>query len=668
MKLPEKRPAFQRNFAYSAFPATAFVWRENPGAITPVPPRPGCTGTMILDRSASPGILHGIFRARFMTHDTPSPPTTSPDTLQLTLRAVLTGMIVGGVLSLCNLYTGLKVGWGMGMSVTAALIGYGFWQLMKATRVAPGMSLLETNLNQTAASSAAAISSAGLVAPIPALTMITGQRLGWWELVLWTFSVCLVGIVVGAGLRRQMIVVDKLTFPGGVATGNTLLEIYSQGNAAAQRLWMLGGAAALAAAVKLTEHFAKIEKLAPPGAIAARPGGGVEKAGLAGYTPANLGFALEPTSMMYAVGALIGPRVGISMMLGALVAWGWLAPHAFEAGWVAPGPDDPAKSWFGAGLQWLLWPGVAMMVTSALTSFAFSWKSIVAAIRPAKPGDAPVDPAEEMLPRKWFIVALLAVTALSVALQTWFFGINPWIGTLGVLLTFLLALVAARVSGETNITPVGAMGKVTQLVFALLSPGQPAANLMSANVTGGAASQCADLMHDLKTGQMIGARPRSQLIAQVCGALAGALVGCAGYLILVKDPKSELLTDQWPAPSVASWKAVAELFMQGTSALPAGAVQGMVIGGLAGILLAVLEKTLPKRARTWVPSPTSVGLAFVIPAYNAISMFLGAMAAWVLGRCVPDWTTRFLIIVASGLIAGESLSGVVLAVVEILGG
>jgi putative OPT family oligopeptide transporter len=590
------------------------------------------------------------------------------DSQQLTLRAVLTGMVVGGVLSLCNIYTGLKVGWGMGMSVTAALIGYGFWQLLKLTgRVRP-FGMLETNLNQTAASSAAAISSAGLVAPIPALTMITGQTLSWIELVVWTFSVCLVGIVVGMGLRRQLIVVDKLTFPGGVATGNTLLEIYSHGKAAAQRLWMLGGAALFAAAVKITEHFAKLEKLAMPGTITAKAGGGIEKAGLASYTSANLTFSLEPTGMMYAVGALIGPRVGISMMLGAVIAWGWLAPHAFEAGWVPPGPPNPATPWFNAGLQWLLWPGVALMVTAALTSFAFSWKAIVSAFRPGTGGEPETDPADVVMSRKWFIISLTVVTGISVVLQTLFFKINPLIAALGVLMTFLLAMVAARVSGETNITPVGAMGKVTQLAFAILSPGQPAANLMSANVTGGAASQCADLMHDLKTGHMIGAKPRPQVIAQVCGAFAGALAGCAGYLILIKDPAMELMTDKWPAPSVASWKAVAELFQQGLGALPSGAIEGMAIGGVAGIVLAVLEKTLPKKARIWVPSPTSLGLAFVIPAYNAISMFLGAMAAWVLGRWVPGWTARFLIILASGVVAGESLSGVALAVMEILGG
>jgi putative OPT family oligopeptide transporter len=609
-----------------------------------------------------------------MTTSTSSAPGSGNSRLELTVRAVVTGMLTGGLLSLCNLYTGLKVGWGMNMSVTAALIGYGAWRLAAVCRRRPegGLSLLETNINQTAASAAAAISSAGLVAPIPALTILTGQTLSWWSLVIWTFSVCLVGILVAAVVWRQMIVVEALPFPGGVAAANTLQEIYAKGSQAAARLRILGGSAVAAAAIKIVEHAAALGRWSPGGLWwTAKPGGAIEKAGLAGMGPANLGFAFEPTTMMYAVGALIGPRVGISMLLGSVVAWGWLAPMAFENGWVAPG-KDASKVWFTEGLAWLLWPGVAMMVTAALTSFAFSWKSIVHAFRPARAGGAgeagPVTDSAASFARGTFIAAAAVVTGLSVVLQVVLFGITAWIALLGVLLTFVLALVAARVSGETNITPVGAMGKVTQLVFAVLSPGQPAANLMSANVTGGAASQCADLMHDLKTGHLLGANPRSQVIAQTFGALAGALAGSAGYLLLVPDPARQLLTAEWPAPSVASWKAVAELFQQGVSALPPHALEAMAIAGALGIVLAVLEKTMPLRMRVWVPSPTSLGLALVVPAYNAISMFLGGMVAWLLGRWVPDWTTRFLIILASGLIAGESLSGVVLAVMAMLGG
>ncbi len=597
-----------------------------------------------------------------------SSPTYPTDMAQLTVRAVLTGMLLGGVLSLCNIYVGLKIGWGMGMSITAALLGYGLWQLLKLTGRVQGLTILETNINQTTASAAASISSAGLVAPIPALTMLTGQTLSWGPLVIWTFSVCMVGIVVSIGLRKQLIEVDKLAFPSGTATAKTLLEIYSHGRQALARLRMLGGMALLAASIKITEFTAGLQRLSLPGRWSARPGGGLEAAGIGGYSSANLGFSVEPTTLMYGVGALAGPRVGISIMLGSLLAWATLLPMALEAGWVQPGADSPDTSWYGQGLKWLLWPGVALMVSSALTSFAFSWRTVVAAIMPQSRKTVEVDDPNRVLPRQWFMLLLVLVMAVSVALQVSFFGITAWIAALGVLLTFMLALVAARVSGETNVTPVGAMGKVTQLCFAVLAPGQPAANLMSANVTGGAASQCADMMHDLKTGHLIGAHPRPLFIAQFFGALAGALVGSAGYLVLVPDPVNQLMTEEWPAPSVAAWKAVAELFMQGLGALPPGATEGILYGTLAGIVLAVLEKTLPKKWRAWVPSGPSVGLAFVIPAYNAISLFLGSLMGAAVGRIVPGWSAKFLIICASGLIAGESLTGVGLAIIEVIRG
>jgi len=578
-------------------------------------------------------------------------------------------MLLGGGFSICNIYIGLKIGWGMNMSITAALLGFGLWRLLALTRRTTGLTIFESNLNQTAASAGAAISSAGLVAPIPALALLTGQTLSWAQLSLWTFSVCLVGIVVATGLRRQMIIVERLAFPGGVATGETLKEIYAHGKEAFARMRVLAGGGTLAALVKLAEHLFKLPRLCWPGAASLPAGSALASAGHAGITLGNLGFAFEPTTLMYAVGALVGPRVGVSLLLGAILAWGWLAPHAFHAGWTAGGPAGAEASWYNAGLQWLLWPGVSLMVSSALTSFAFSWRSILRALRPnTAAAESEAEPEGDTLSKRAFVCALALALLFSVVLQVALFGIAAWIAALGVLLTFVLAIVAARVSGETDITPVGAMGKVTQLVFACLAPGQPAANLMSANVTGGAASQCADLLHDLKTGHMLGAAPRAQLIAQVAGALAGALAGSAGYLLLIPNPAAQLLTDQWPAPSVASWKAVAELFMRGVSALPPGAVTGIALGGAAGILLAVLEKTLPKRARAWVPSATSVGLAFVIPAYNAISIFLGAAAASALERWAPETSRRFLVVGASGLIAGESLLGVFLALEQMFAG
>jgi len=332
--------------------------------------------------------------------------------------------------------------------------------------------------------------------------------------------------------------------------------------------------------------------------------------------------------------------------------------------------------WYRAMLKWLLWPGVAMMVTASLTSFAFSWRSVLAAIRPRRSTDAPQGPevaeaplvnADEV-PRRWFVRGLVVALLLAVFCQWQFYDIAIWIGTLGVLMTFLLAVVAARVSGETGLTPVGAMGKVTQLMFGVLAPGQAAANLMAANVTGGASSQAADLLHDMKTGLLIGASQRLQALAQVFGVMAGSLAGSAAYLILIPDPAAMLLTPQWPAPAVAAWKAVAEIFAIGLDAMPTGAIEAMIVGGVVGIISGVAEKTLPKTVVRYLPSGAAVGLAFTIPGYYPISLCIGGLAAVLATRYARDWADRLLIVLAAGVVAGESLTGVALAIHKVVAG
>ncbi|MBX3250717.1 MAG: OPT/YSL family transporter [Myxococcales bacterium] len=598
-------------------------------------------------------------------------PPLDLDSPQLTIRALVSGCLIGGVLSLCNIYAGLKIGWGFNMSITAMLIAFGVFRAFGRP-----MGLLENNINQTTASSAASISSAGLVAPIPAFTILTSEELSYPVLVLWTAAVSLVGVVVAIGLRRQMIEVDKLPFPGGVASAETIKQIYAQGKEAMARVMMLVSGAVVGAVVKLTAHFAKLHALALPGSITAKAGAA---SGVSKYTFANLGFSLDPSVLMIGVGAIIGLRAGVSLILGAGLSWLWLAPWALDEGWAQPGPLNEEAMWFGAVNKWMLWPGVAMMVTASLTSFAFSWKSIVTAIRggkstsdasdPYRSGDLADDPrVRQDVPRNVFLIGLVVALVAASVTQTTFFGIPLWIAVAGVLFTFVLAVVAGRVSGETGITPVGPMGKVTQLLFGVVSPGDVAGNLMAANVTGGAASQCADLLHDLKTGALIGASPRQQAFGQFFGVMAGALIGCWGYLLLCPDPAGMLLTDEWPAPAVAAWKAVAELFREGLAAMPAMAPEAMAIAGGLGVVLAVAEKVVPKKALMWVPSPGSIGLAMVVPALYSISMFLGAIAAFGVTKVQPAWAKRFLIVLAAGLIAGESLVGVGLAIYETIAG
>lgn len=578
---------------------------------------------------------------------------------QLTVRAVATGMVLGTVLAPANIYAGLKVGWAINMAVSSALLSYGFWGVCARVGGTRPMNLLENNINQVVASAGAMIASAGLVAAVPALTLLTGHRWGWGELALWTSTVSLVGVVAALLTRRQLLVVERLPFPSGVATATTLQQIYARGDGARARLLFLIGAGLISSLAKALVELLSVRALALPGTLALAAGT-LARRGIARVSLANLGFALDPSLLMIGVGVLIGPRAGLSLLLGALIGWGMLAPLALSRGYVQPSASlDPAGSWFGDLVTWMLWPGVALMVAAALTSLASSFRSLV----PRKRGDPPDDLHATHEPAPTWARRLaygfgLSVIALSIVLQRTLFDIALHVALIGTLFTFLLATVAARVTGETDITPIGAMGQLTQLLFGLVAPGNVAANLMAANVTGGAASQCSDLMQDLKSGQLLRASSTRLAVAQVLGVIVGATTGSGAYLLLVPDPEGMLFTDAWPAPAVATWKAAAEVFAHGLGAMPPGSGLAMAIALPLGVALALAERHLPVRLARWVPSPASLGLALVIPASYALSMCAGSLLARVAERAAPRWSAHMLLVVAAGAMTGESLTGV----------
>lgn len=512
------------------------------------------------------------------------------------------------------MYSGLKIGWSFNMSIAALLAGLAFWRgAERGLRAAP-WTIKESNISQTAASAAASIVSGGLVAPIPAYTLLTGRVFDPWPLAAWVFAVSFLGVWVAWALRPALIVETPLRFPAGVATLETLRDVFARGREAAARVAVLAGAALAAGAWKA---------LLPTATWA-------PAASLARFT-----VGLDPSPLLAGFGAIIGLRAGVSLAAGALLAWGGLAPWLLASGQVSsPG--------FGPLVEWLLWPGVALMVAAALTSFALQLRGARLRI------------ATQWTPAT--AAGLAAACALAVWLQVGLFGIGLWHALTAVPLALVLATVAARVVGETGIPPIGAIGKVSQLGIGLAAPGQAVTNLMAANVAGGAAGQCADLLNDYKVGHAIGASPFRQSVAQVCGVLVGAVVGTFVYLALVPDPQSMLLTAEWPAPAVATWKAVAEALAGGFGAVPATARTAMVVGAAAGVALGLLEP----RWR-YAPSAVAFGLAFVIPASICFTMALGALAAWLLERRFPALAARFTIATAAGLVAGESLVGVALS-------
>ena len=573
------------------------------------------------------------------------------ETRELTLRAVATGLIIGAVLTPCNVYSGLKIGWSFNMSIAAGLLAFGFWGAMHRAGHTTALSLRENNINQTSASASASIVSGGLVAPIPALTMLTGQTLSWPWLMLWVFLVSILGVFVAASLREAMLVRDKLPFPAGIATAETLREIHAQTRDAALRLRSLLSAAGFAGIVKLIVDLGAIApRFAVPLAIPSWAA--LRAAAPSGVSFANLGFALDPSLLMIGFGAIIGLRAGLSLLIGALIGWLVLSPIAIAHGWAPAGPADAV--WYGQLITWLLWPGVTLLVVSSLTS---SVLTIVASARRRR-ADGGARRTSWRIDWRFGGALIVVAAALTVASYS-FFDIDPLMALLAVALSFVLAIVACRVTGETGITPIGALGKVTQFTFGAIAPGNMAANLMTANITGGAAGQSADLMTDLRTGIEVGATPRLQIIAQSFGILVGSVVGTLVYLVLIPDPATMLITPQWPAPAVATWKAVAEALAQGLGSLPPSAIAAIAIAAPIGFALAVTEHLLPERYARLLPSASALGLALVIPAWISISAFLGAFVAALFARINPGLAARYTLPVAAGLVAGESLMGIV---------
>ncbi|TMQ16961.1 MAG: OPT family oligopeptide transporter, partial [Candidatus Rokuibacteriota bacterium] len=461
--------------------------------------------------------------------------------------------------------------------------------------------------------------------------------------------------------KRQMINVEQLRFPSGIAAAETLRALHSVGAQGLRSARALGWAGLVALLLKFwSEGLALVSATLAPLTISTWIAALNQRL----FGPVWMGrtvmLSWEP--MFIAAGAITGLRVCWSMLLGSVTAWMIFVPWLQRRG-VIEGAG------YGALVQWTLWGGVACMVSASLLAFALQWRTALRALtdlgamvgagRRAAAGD-PVAALEA--PASWFVggqlVGLLGLAWLGHRA----FGMPYWQTAVAVVLSFALALVACRVTGETDTTPVGAMGKITQLAFGVLSPGNMNVNLMSANVTAAAAASSADLLTDLKSGYLLGANPRQQFLAQFAGIFVGTLVSVLSFRLLVPDA-GMLGTDQFPAPAAQTWRAVALALSHGVRELGAVKTWSIAIGAVVGVVLTLLPRLVPSRQHL-VPSAAGVGLAWTFHWYYGVLFFVGGVLGWWLERRHPEWAAEFTFPVASGWIAGESLMGVALVMAE----
>jgi uncharacterized oligopeptide transporter (OPT) family protein len=701
---------------------------------------------------------------------------------QLTLRAVLMGSVLGGVLSLTNLYIGLKSGWGFGVAITACILSYSIWTALCKIGVAKTpMTILENNCMQSTASAAGYSTGTTLVSAFSAFILITGAPLPLGLTLMWVFFLAVLGVTMAIPMKRQMINIEQLRFPSGVAAAETLRALHSHGKKgmrAAKALAIGGGLAALSQfwsdGLRLIHHGLESFQL---GSIVNRLNELTVGKAWMGRT---VMFTWDPIFM--AAGAITGMRVCLSMVISGTLCWAvflpilqnqgvtwtfaavdfqnekaaaqfvqilstnsaplstylWaqfsqesrqtlvetnLTPAARSAILVRemdkilalPGlytperfagielskdtlmraqsgaegatrvranrqlleeayPGEVARATGFRGLvQWSLWGGTACMVASGLLNFLFQWRTSLRAFQNLGKmfkrggGTKAIDPMETIeAPMSWFLIGqVLALIAIAYLAKTTF-DMPYWLAALALVMSFVLALVACRVTGETDTTPIGAMGQITQLTVGAIHPGSATTTLMSANVVSSAAISSADLLTDLKSGYLLGANPRRQFLAQFSGIFIGTLVTVLAFSVMV--PRAEVLgSDQFPAPAAQNWRAVALAMSKGIADLHPVKKYSIGIGAAVGVVLAVLPLAMPKHANL-LPSAAGVGLAWTFHWYYGMLFFLGALIGWGWKKRAPENAEEFTYPIASGVIAGGSLMGVFLIFWENGGG
>jgi OPT family oligopeptide transporter len=586
------------------------------------------------------------------------PPSPAPE---LTLRAVLAGGLIGVVMCLSNLYVFFKSGWSIGVTITGAILAFALFRGLKAARLVKApLGALENNVLTTVASGAGYMTGGGNMAAFGALLMVTTLRPDGVWMIAWFGAIAALGVFVAIPVKRQLIDVEKLTFPTGTATAETISSLHAAdggdaGGAAAQagqqKLRALGWAAAAAA---LLTWFRDAKAAWMPFNVPKTLPLGLD---IAGRKAAEWTLAIKTEVVLVGAGALMSFRTAWSILLGGVLTYAVLAPSLLERGLIKA---VDYKTIVG----WTVWPGAAILVASGVTSFALDWRSIgrafsgmAAAFRRKAPGAAAEDPRE--CPEWWFPVGFLVLSPIVVLLMGELFQIPLWAGAIAAPLSVVMGFVAARVTGETDVTPTKALGPVTQLLYGAMTPGNLSGNIMSANVTGGVGLHAADLLTTLKTGKLLGGSPRAQFYAQLCGVVAGAAVLVPAFNLLIPDPAA-LGSDEWPAPACVVWAGVSKTFAGGIAAAGVGpeARNAALVGLVLGVALALLERFAPKKLKPYVPSPSGLGIAMVIPGSNALAMFAGGAGAELFRRLRPKLAEAFVTPAASGLIAGESLTGV----------
>ncbi|CAO1613391.1 unnamed protein product [Parajaminaea phylloscopi] len=614
--------------------------------------------------------------------------------------------------------------------------GRGFWRWFGQGRFTPQENVV---LQATAVALGSMPLTAGLIGVVPALAQLNPRKdhgaeainLQGSSLLLWSAALAFFGVFFAGPLRKRVIVTEKLTFPSGTATAHLISVLHDsklreEGSMAATSASDAGGVDGSASIRRRRSENGREHETSPLLGVADeqdRSASNAEAASPAsweswkaliwsfaassGFTfasalfpalyalpvfdvlpPHNLaarwGWYFTPSLSYIGQGVIMGIHTTASMMLGALFGWALLAPLAHHRGWT----DGPPMDAENGSKAWILWISLAIMTAESFVGLAVilvtSLRSPSSGMSSGASADADEDEPPSRLPPTPVVVSGLIASSLLAIVGLWALfgreGIEPYTTAIAIALAFALSVLAVRALGTTDLNPVAALGKISQLVFALLQPHNIAANMIAGGLSEAGAMQAGELMQDFKTGHLTHASPRSQFYGQIMGSVAGIFVSSFAYQLYVKT--YDIPSASFPAPAASMWLNFARLVNNGE--IPRHSKEWMLGCGLifavSGTIKAVAQaKKLrrstvggsPSRWEEWawyLPS----GVAFAVGILNtpnfSIARFLGGLITlW--------WERRqrqrgngearsgsgakiLLIIIASGFVLGEGAGSI----------
>ncbi|MGF6494140.1 putative OPT family oligopeptide transporter [Luteibacter sp. 621] len=610
-------------------------------------------------------------------------PLPTDNRKELTVRGLILGVIITVVFTAANVFFGLKAGLTFATSIPAAVIS------MALLRGFKDSTIQENNIVQTIASAAGTLSS--IIFVLPGMIMI-----GWWaDFPFWmSFAVCALGGVLGVmysiPLRRALVTNSDLPYPEGLACAE-VLKVGSGENADASSvdesragllavLWGSIASAAFAVVVAtqvFASDFVRYFRVNDKGAVS--------------------GFDFSLSFALFAIGHLVGLSVGIAMLVGAIIGWGWGVPHFSMLGDLSQPMSDLANATWSHKVRFI---GAGAIGVSAIWTLAKLVKPVItgltsamAAAKVRKAGAAHTLPRTERdIPIG--IVGLVTLACfVPIAWLLGYFGntagLGAHVGVLAiggvafvVLMGFFVSTVCGYMAGliGSSNSPLSGVGILVVIAAALLlvafvkpyvGPEEGKAlvafALFITAVVFTVAAIANNNLQDLKTGQLVDATPWRQQVALVVGVVAGAAV---------IPPVLDLINKAYGFVGVAGAGAHALPAPQAglISALAQGVITGNIdwsliqIGVGIGIVIIAIDEILARTTKSVRIPPLAVGLGIYLPTVSTLMVVVGSVVGWYFDRRAdrsarPESTKQLGVLLASGLIVGESIIGVVIAAI-----